>query len=64
MEKLFLIWSIEHNAWWAPRKNGYIKERSRAGLYSEAEALGIVKSANIGLHDIPNEAMVEYIDKK
>lgn len=55
----FLIWSIEHGAWWAPNRNGYVKHRGQAGRYSYLAAQEIVKSANIGNRDIPNEAMVE-----
>lgn len=60
-EKLYLIWSIEHNGWWKPAMNGYTQKRNEAGKYNFATASLIVKNANIGLHDIPNEAMIEYI---
>lgn len=61
-ETLFLIWSIEHGAWWKPRENGYTALRAEAGKYSLKDALRIVRSANIGLHDEPNEAMIEYVE--
>lgn len=61
-QKTFIIWSIEHGAWWAPNKRGYDKERRNAGTYSFEDALKIVKSANIGLHNVPNEAMIEYVE--
>lgn len=35
-------------------------KRSEAGLYSFEEAEKIVESANIGLHDTPNEAIIKY----
>ncbi len=57
----WLIWSIEHSGWWKPNSNGYTKKREEAGLYTFEEAKRIVKSANIHLHDVPNEAMIEYI---
>lgn len=57
----WLIWSIEHSAWWKPNSNGYTEKREEAGRYSEKAAKDIVRRANIGLHDIPNEAMIEYI---
>lgn len=60
MSKLYLIWSIEHDAWWKPASRGYTKKRSEAGQYTYEEAKKIVKNANIGLKDIPNEAMIEY----
>lgn len=60
-EKHYKIWSIEHDAWWAPACCGYLKSRAEAGIYSEGEALDIVRNANIGLHDVPNEAMVQVL---
>ena len=61
MEKeLFIIWSIEHNAWWCMMANGYTKERRNAGTYTYQQAKNIVENANIGKHDIPNEAMIPY----
>lgn len=62
-DDMFLIWSLEHEAWWGPNHRGYFKEREKAGLYSFEEALKIVKGANIGLHDVPNEAMIKYEEK-
>lgn len=55
----WLIWSEEHRAWWGPNHNGYVKNRKDAGRYEYTEALKIVKGANIGLHNIPNEAMIQ-----
>lgn len=60
-DKLFIIWSIEHQAWWCPFHKGYTKDRRDAGTYSFEEACRIVKDANIHNKDIPNEAMIEYI---
>lgn len=60
MDKEWLIWSIEHNAWWGHNHNGYVKLRANAGKYSFFEAMKIVTGANIGLHDTPNEAMIRY----
>lgn len=57
----YKIWSNEHQGWWKPNKSGYTQNRKEAGIYSEAEARDIVESANIGLKDIPNEAMVEIV---
>lgn len=56
----WLIWSIEHEAWWNPNHKGYTTHRTNAGVYSYEEALDIVKGANIGNHNIPNEAMIKY----
>ena len=57
----YKIWSNEHSGWWKSNKLGYTQNRKEAGIYSEAEARDIVESANIGLKDIPNEAMVEIV---
>lgn len=56
----WLIWSIEHDAWWKPDHNGYTVHRKRAGKYSYEEAIKIVHSANLYRNDnaSPNEAMV------
>lgn len=62
-EKVWLIWSIEHNGWWGWNHGGYVQAREYAGRYSFKEALKIVKDANIGLHNIPNEAMIHAEDK-
>lgn len=59
-EQKWLIWSIEHNAWWAPNSRGYTPYRSAAGKYSYEEALKIVEGANIGELNIPNEAMIIF----
>lgn len=37
----YLIWSHEHGAWWGPGGNGYVRRLSKAGRYSQAEALRI-----------------------
>jgi hypothetical protein len=55
---IFLIWSIEHGAWWRPKQCGYTQSRLEAGIYSYKEAVKIVKEANKFTKDMPNEAMV------
>lgn len=59
MDKKFLIWSIEHGAWWMSHHSGYTVKRELAGEYFYEEACKIIKSANINSIDTPNEAMVE-----
>lgn len=46
-DRTFLLWSIEHDAWWAPNRIGYTRELHEAGRYPEAEARAIVKDANV-----------------
>lgn len=53
------IWSMEHNAFWAPARNGYTRRRDSAGTYSYAEATEIVRNANYGTDaNLPHEAMI------
>lgn len=58
-ENLYLIYSLEHDAWWGNDRRGYVERRYKAGKYTFEEALKIVSEANIGLHDVPNEAMIK-----
>lgn len=46
-----LIWSFEHDAWWAPNECGYTKQRERAGLYDRGRAKEICAKANIARPD-------------
>lgn len=50
-----LIWSFEHNAWWAPAACGYVATVAEAGLYTLATAIDICARANIARI---NEAIV------
>ena len=42
----WVIWSFEHDAWWAPGRCGYVLELAQAGRYTEAEARDIEADAN------------------
>lgn len=42
----YLIWSIEHDAWWRPARCGYTTVLSEAGRYSFVEASKILTRAN------------------
>lgn len=46
MDTEFLIWSIEHTAWWAPARLGYTTAVQQAGRYTREEADQIVEDAN------------------
>lgn len=61
-DSLWLIWSIEHRAWWRSNWGGYTEDRQEAGAYDYEEALKIVRGANGHRHrfDPPNEAMILY----
>jgi hypothetical protein len=43
----YVIWSFEHEAWWAPDRCGYTTLLEQAGRYGEAEAKQIVAEANV-----------------
>lgn len=43
----YLIWSIEHDAWWRPGRTGYTRTLSEAGRYSFIEAIQILQRANV-----------------
>jgi hypothetical protein len=46
--ELWVIWSFEHDAWWAPRRMGYVSDLALAGRYTHEEALVIEAQANLG----------------
>ena len=60
MDETYLIWSIEHTAWWNPDELGYTVQRPRAGRYGHDAAAMICRSANAHLADgvPPNETMI------
>ena len=60
----WIIWSIEHTGWWGKNGNGYLAMRADAGRYTFDEACRIVKGANIGERDEPNEAMIKLTDEE
>lgn len=57
---MYLIWSIEHTAWWKPSSRGYTRHKSEAGRYSLDEAVKIANGANCGCEGLvgPKEAIV------
>ena len=59
-QHLWLIWSIEHSAWWRPNKIGYTQKKSEAGAYTFEDACRIVRNANhyLAFFEPPKEAMV------
>ena len=56
-EPQYLIWSMEHNAWWAPHRRGYSETWGDAGRYTRDEAVAIVEDANGGGR-LCHEAMI------
>lgn len=63
-DKVWLIWSIEHEAWWKDGGWGYTQLRSEAGRYSEIQARRIVYNSNHWRKDDspPGECMVYYAE--
>lgn len=62
---MYVIWSNEHKAWWAPSKLGYKWHIKDAGLYSREDAMAIVDGATFGQWDKaepPNEVLVRIED--
>ena len=55
-ETFYKIYSIEHEAWWKPFKQGYCKNWNYAGIYCKKNALEILNDAN--QHGTINEALV------
>jgi len=61
IDKMWMVWSQEHNGWWRPAKQGYTNEIREAGKYCYEEALDITRSANwAGRFE---EAMVPVTDE-
>ena len=47
---VYLLWSHKHDMWWSPAAAGYTTDMTRAGRYSEREAVRyVVNSAQCGL---------------
>ena len=47
MSDWYVLWSIEHTAWWRPSRRGYTRDIRQAGRYELLEAREIVRDANI-----------------
>ncbi len=60
-ETKFLIWSIEHGAWWRPNEAGYTLSRRDAGQYDFNKAVEICRGANRFTKNTPHEAMIPAI---
>lgn len=45
-DRVFVIWSIEHDAWWRPGRCGYTRNLRDAGRYDFKEADEILGRAN------------------
>jgi hypothetical protein len=50
MSASYVIWSNEHEAWWAPAERGYTPILEEAGRYDLAAARRIVAEATVDGH--------------
>ena len=64
VESLYLVWSNEHRAWWAPGERGYTRIIERAGRYRRADALQIAGRRGGGwqTESIPYEIAIAEAD--
>lgn len=53
---LYLIWAMDHDAWWAPNAAGYTQDITKAGRYTAKEVAEIVA------RDIEHEQIVVHDD--
>lgn len=50
----WLIWSVEHSAWWRPNDKGYTPSWDMAGRYTKERACEICMKANWrALNEVP-----------
>jgi hypothetical protein len=56
-EKIWLIWSAEHQGFWRPHGAGYTMNPLKAGRYTETEAKKICDEANRYVTE-PQEFMI------
>ena len=63
-EALYVVWSNEHAAWWAPNRCGYTTRLNSAGWYSRKEAIDIARNARDGQQPDgnPNEIAIPLDD--
>ena len=47
MNERYVIWSIEHKAWWRAEWLGYAETLGDAGLYDESAARKVLERANV-----------------
>ena len=52
----WIIWSFEHDAWWAANECGYTPKMLAAGVYTKQRADEIVEKANI--HGVNEKAVM------
>jgi hypothetical protein len=62
-EPLYVVLSLEHDGrWWGPGGSGYVRELSKAGLYTREGALDICIRAMPGTVEGLNEIPVRLED--
>lgn len=61
----WLVWSVEHGAWWRGNRNGYASRVTEAGRFSFEQASEICRDANMFFQrhsNWPYETMVRVVD--
>ena len=62
-EPVYVVFSYEHHGqWWGPAFSGYVRELSRAGRYTQDQALRICARAVFGSGSALNEVPVRLED--
>jgi hypothetical protein len=61
MDKKYLIWSLQHRAWWQEDSWGYTLEYSKAGRFTLEEAEKICWEANFKCSDLKYPSLNEAI---
>lgn len=57
-KKCYLVWSNEHESYWAPNSAGYVRHVDKAGRYTFEQAVQICHGANQGCCHDPQETML------
>lgn len=55
--EVWMIYSREHNAWWAPHERGYTRDAQYAGFYTRKRAKQICEGAGLDSHGNVQEFM-------
>jgi hypothetical protein len=52
---IYVIWSFDHQQWWAPLRRGYTPDLAKAGRYTAGEAGEIVTNSylaeDVAIHE-------------
>lgn len=54
-EDIYLVWSHEHSAWWAPSGLSYVRQLSQAARFTHARAMQICINAMPGARHLDDQ---------